>query len=78
MSFINIKTPEQVEAERIEKASSVARSKRNSLIQEVEYIMAPDYPMADKTAYIDYRQLLRDVPQQAGFPDSIVWPTKPA
>lgn len=25
-----------------------------------------------------YRQALRDVPQQEGFPYSIVWPTKPA
>jgi len=24
-----------------------------------------------------YRQALRDVPQQAGFPDDVTWPMKP-
>jgi len=28
-------------------------------------------------AWADYRQALLDVPQQAGFPDNVVWPTKP-
>ena len=28
-------------------------------------------------AWADYRQALLDVPQQAGFPDNITWPTKP-
>jgi len=27
-------------------------------------------------AYADYRQALRDVPDQAGFPGDIDWPTK--
>ena len=28
-------------------------------------------------AWIDYRDALRDVPNQAGFPDNVVWPTEP-
>ena len=28
-------------------------------------------------AWADYRQALLDVPQQAGFPHEVVWPTKP-
>jgi hypothetical protein len=28
-------------------------------------------------AWATYRQALRDVPSQAGFPKTIVWPTKP-
>lgn len=27
--------------------------------------------------WADYRQALRDVPQQAGFPDNVIWPTAP-
>jgi hypothetical protein len=27
--------------------------------------------------WVAYRQALRDIPQQPGFPDSIQWPTKP-
>lgn len=28
-------------------------------------------------AWVAYRQALRDVPQQSGFPQNIVWPVKP-
>jgi hypothetical protein len=28
--------------------------------------------------WLAYRQALRDIPQQAGFPDNVTWPTKPA
>jgi len=27
--------------------------------------------------WVAYRQALRDIPQQPGFPDNIQWPTKP-
>jgi len=30
-----------------------------------------------KQEWRDYRQLLLNVPQQEGFPNNIVWPTKP-
>jgi hypothetical protein len=32
----------------------------------------------ERAAWIEYRQALRDVPLQLGFPASIVWPIKPA
>jgi hypothetical protein len=38
------------------------------------------YGLSDVTmtdAMAAYRQALRDVPQQAGFPQTITWPTKP-
>ena len=30
-----------------------------------------------QTAWATYRQALLDVPQQAGFPNTVTWPTKP-
>ena len=37
------------------------------------------YALADRITdeWRTYRQALRDVPSQAGFPDNITWPTKP-
>lgn len=32
---------------------------------------------AQRQAWADYRQALLDVPQQAGFPNNVAWPTKP-
>jgi len=31
----------------------------------------------DKIAWADYRQALRDIPEQAGFPEDIDWPPVP-
>ncbi len=40
-------------------------------------MMVPDRPNVDVPAWETYRQALRDVPEQAGFPMSIEWPEKP-
>lgn len=41
--------------------------------------MMADYPISDekKQEIKVYRQALRDIPQQDGFPDNIVFPEKP-
>jgi len=56
-----------------------ARAKRNALIAETDFMAMPDYPLDDerKAAVLAYRQALRDIPEQAGFPRQIDWPTKP-
>ena len=55
------------------------REKRNQLIAETDYLVMPDYPLAEekKAAVLAYRQALRDVPEQEGFPRQIDWPVKP-
>ena len=56
-----------------------AREKRNALIAETDYMAMPDYPLDDgkRRAVLAYRQALRDVPAQSGFPRRVVWPAKP-
>ena len=39
-------------------------------------MLLPDYP-ACKEALAEYRQALREVPEQPGFPEDIIWPEKP-
>lgn len=53
--------------------------RRNLLLSESDYLMMVDYPISDekKQEIKVYRQALRDIPQQDGFPDNIVWPDKP-
>jgi hypothetical protein len=58
-------------------ATERVRDARNSLLIQTDWTQAADVPQATKDKWAPYRQALRDVPQQAGFPDSIVWPTKP-
>jgi len=77
MNFLNnIKTAEHIEAERIEALAVSARAKRDRLIAETDYLVMPDYPDQPE-GLSEYRQALRDVPEQTGFPESIEWPEKP-
>ena len=53
------------------------RDRRNALLTSTDWTQAADVPQAIKDKYATYRQALRDVPQQEGFPDNIVWPIQP-
>lgn len=74
------KIPEKTEAEKREEAEKSVRAKRDSLISETDYLLTSDYPISaeDLEAVKVYRQALRDVPQQEGFPTEIEWPVLPA
>jgi len=54
-----------------------ARQERDRLLSETDWTMMPDAPV-DQQAWRDYRQALRDVPKQPGFPHEIDWPERPA
>ena len=56
-----------------------ARQKRDRLIAATDYLVTPDYPIeSDRLAKVKiYRQALRDIPEQSGFPRNITWPDKP-
>lgn len=62
-----------------EELAAQARSQRDALIAATDYLMATDYPLTDekRQELTVYRQALRDIPEQPGFPTEIVWPTKP-
>lgn len=53
-----------------------ARDHRDELLAASDWTQVADAPV-DQAAWATYRQALRDVPEQAGFPAEIVWPTKP-
>ena len=49
------------------------RTKRDRLLQESDWTQLNDAPV-DREAWAQYRQALRDLPQQEGFPGEVVWP----
>lgn len=69
--------PDVVEPEEptLEQKASTVRSKRDRLLAASDWAALPDVPASDE--WLTYRQALRDVPQQSGFPDSVEWPTPP-
>jgi len=60
-----------------EEQSAIVREKRDRLIAETDWTQAADIPQATKDKWMPYRQALRDVPEQTGFPFAVVWPIKP-
>ena len=52
------------------------RAERNTKLIESDWTQLAD-SVADKTAWATYRQALRDVPTQSGFPWTITWPETP-
>jgi hypothetical protein len=53
-----------------------ARAERDSLLIASDWTQVADAPV-DPAVWVTYRQALRDITDQGGFPDNITWPTKP-
>lgn len=62
----------------VNKAEEV-RSNRDQLLLETDFYMMLDYPISeeDRNIFKIYRQALRDITQQEGFPENVTWPEKP-
>ena len=58
------------------KAAEV-RIERNTKLAATDWTQIVDVPQSVKDNYAPYRQALRDVPSQSGFPNEIVWPIAP-
>lgn len=52
------------------------RAERDRLLAASDWTQVADAPV-DQVAWAAYRQALRDIPQQDGFPRDVAWPEKP-
>ena len=76
---VEAKSQEEIDAETAAKTEAKAaevRAERNEKLSASDWTQVADAPV-DQAAWAAYRQALRDVPEQAGFPWSVVWPEKP-
>ena len=55
------------------------RKYRDYLISQTDWTQMPDAPLSNekKAEFATYRQALRDIPQDVGNPDDVVYPDKP-
>jgi hypothetical protein len=67
---------EAIAAKDAEQAKSV-RASRTEKLKDTDWTQGKDIPDNVSSAWAAYRQGLRDVPSQAGFPWSVQWPTQP-
>lgn len=71
--------PEPIEQPTSEQLAAQARSRRDTLLSASDWTQTLDAPLTqlERAAWASYRQGLRDVPAQSGFPESVVWPASP-
>jgi len=52
---------------------------RNKLLQQSDWTQLPNNPLtlAKQEEWAVYRQQLRDITQQSGYPFNVIWPTQP-
>lgn len=54
------------------------RSERDGLLAASDWTQLPDVPVDTASAWADYRQALRDLPDTVSDPRAAVWPEAPA
>ena len=74
-SQVDYRTDEQ-------KAENIRMFRNELLVREVDPVVTNPLRWAELSSteqqqWTDYRTALLDVPQQSGFPNEVVWPTKP-
>ena len=56
--------------------SDAVRADRNKRLADSDWTQVADAPV-DKAAWATYRQALRDITSQGGFPWNVTWPVQP-
>lgn len=79
--FSTFVPPPLSDEEKLLAASNAVRTKRDQLLLASDKLVFPDlwfsYTPSRQQAISAYRQALRDIPQQAGFPWDVIWPQEP-
>ena len=65
-----------LEDEELQAYAEGVRAERNRLLSQSDWTQVSDAPV-NKVAWATYRQALRDITAQTGFPLSVVWPNPP-
>ena len=63
-----------------DRAMADLRQRRDAMLKSCDWVMLSDSPIADKTAWENYRQSLRDITNGLTTVDqvnAVTWPTKP-
>jgi hypothetical protein len=72
---LNEMTPAEQQVE-LDAIAATVRAERDHRLTTSDWTQIADAP-ADRAAWAAYRQALRAVPEQAGFPLQVIWPSMP-
>lgn len=60
-----------------EELAAEVRAQRDLLLSQTDWTQLPDVPQATRGRWAEYRQALRDITLQDGFPAAMEWPEPP-
>lgn len=72
---VSPKSDAELNAE-LDSAKARVRAQRDALLAKTDWTQAADAPV-NATTWATYRQALRDITKQAGFPNNVEWPEPP-
>ena len=71
----DLRTEAERQPDAVATQAASVRQQRDALLTETDWTALSDSTLTPDMAA--YRQALRDVPEQAGFPETINWPIRP-
>jgi hypothetical protein len=76
----HLQTKQWVENKPIEATEAEIKTQRRQLLLDSDWTQLPNGPLTteQQAAWATYRQELRDIPQQSGYPLTVIFPTPPA
>ena len=60
-----------------EETAKNVRLQRDKLLQETDWTQSRDVTLENDSDWVTYRQELRDITDQQGFPHNVTWPVRP-
>lgn len=80
MGKVKIKSGSEVKKELANRNKRRIRFRRDRILSRTDWTTLPDSPLSDKNKEKakEYRQKLRDITSQKGFPDEVKWPDPPS
>ena len=63
--------------EKDEDAAAWIKHERNQKLAETDWITNSDVQLENQAEWLAYRQALRDISDQPGYPHEVVWPVEP-
>lgn len=70
----------RTQSQKYEEAAETVNTQRIQFLYESDWTQIPNNPLTEQSQqdWATYRQQLRDIPQQSGYPFDVIWPTPPA
>jgi hypothetical protein len=76
-TWVRLETSDEYKTAATVRKTQQVLMERNTRLAYTDWTQLPDIPQATQETWVAYRQALRDIPTQAGFPFNVQWPPPP-